>query len=116
LTAETKTIIDRLGPVKFVVGPDSVHHLFLSEFHKAYPKAGLFSVEEVIKKKKNENLNWQRYWSDSNREPNFGFENEIKSWQAKQSRCQCCTHWVAAISPASKIKISRFSMLHRRHL
>jgi hypothetical protein len=31
LTAETKATIDRLGPVKFVVGPDSVHHLFLGE-------------------------------------------------------------------------------------
>jgi hypothetical protein len=76
LTAETKTAIDRLGPVKFVVGPDSVHHLFLgrsvveitvkgychsssqAEFHKSYPNAGLFSVEEAIKKKRDENLNW----------------------------------------------------------
>jgi hypothetical protein len=29
LTAETKATIDRLGPVKFVVGPNAVHHLFL---------------------------------------------------------------------------------------
>jgi hypothetical protein len=29
LTAETKATIDRLGPVKFVIGPSSVHHLFL---------------------------------------------------------------------------------------
>ncbi|KAH9992352.1 hypothetical protein BJV77DRAFT_1003374 [Russula vinacea] len=79
LTVETKATIDRLGPVKFLVGPDSVHHLFLAEFHEAYPNARLLSVEEVIKKKRNDNLKWHGYWSDSNREPNFGFENEIKS-------------------------------------
>jgi hypothetical protein len=32
LTAETKATIDRLGPVQFVVGPNSVHHLFLGKF------------------------------------------------------------------------------------
>jgi hypothetical protein len=79
LTAETKATIDRLGPVKFVVGPDSVHHLFLgelvvatkvysiginpplppgAEFHRAYPNAQLLTVEEVVEKKKDENLNW----------------------------------------------------------
>ncbi|KAF8489727.1 hypothetical protein F5888DRAFT_1155302 [Russula emetica] len=79
LTAETKTTIDRLGPVKFVVGPNAVHHLFLAEFHDAYPDARLLSVEEAVKKKRDENLNLQGYWSGSNREPNFGFENEIKS-------------------------------------
>ncbi|KAI0251955.1 hypothetical protein BJV78DRAFT_1125449, partial [Lactifluus subvellereus] len=80
LTAETKATIDRLGPVKFVVGPDSVHHLFLGEFfHRAYPNAQLLTVEEVVEKKKDENLNWHGYWSDSNREPVFGFEDEIKS-------------------------------------
>jgi hypothetical protein len=31
LTTETKATIDRLGPVKFVVGPNSVHHLFLGK-------------------------------------------------------------------------------------
>jgi len=79
LTTETKATIDRLGPVKFVVGPSSVHHLFLAEFHEAYPNARLLSVEEAIEKKRNENLNWHGYWSDSNREPTFGFEDEIKS-------------------------------------
>lgn len=29
LTAETKSAIDALGPVHFVVSPDSFHHLFL---------------------------------------------------------------------------------------
>ncbi len=31
LTAETKATIDHLGPVKFVVGPNAVHHLFLGK-------------------------------------------------------------------------------------
>jgi len=79
LTTETKATIDRLGPVKFVVGPSSVHHLFLAEFHASYPNARLLSVEEVVEKKRKENLSWHGYWSDTNREPTFGFEDEIKS-------------------------------------
>ncbi|KAI0305177.1 hypothetical protein B0F90DRAFT_1164560 [Multifurca ochricompacta] len=71
LTDETKAAIDRLGPVKFVVGPNAVHHLFLAEFHKAYPNAMLLTVEEVVKKKKD--------WSDSNRDPTFDFDDEIRS-------------------------------------
>jgi len=79
LTTETKETIDRLGPVKFIVGPNSVHHLFLAEFHEAYPNARLVSVAEAVEKKRGENLNWHGYWSDSDREPTFGFEDEIKS-------------------------------------
>lgn len=29
LTVETKAAIDRIGTVKFIVGPNAVHHLFL---------------------------------------------------------------------------------------
>lgn len=75
LTTETKETIDRLGPVKFIVGPNSVHHLFLgrsvgaikclllirlsqAEFHEAYPNARLFSVAEAVEKKRGENLSW----------------------------------------------------------
>ncbi|KAI0264761.1 hypothetical protein BC834DRAFT_826091, partial [Gloeopeniophorella convolvens] len=80
LTDDTKAAIDRLGPVKYVVGADSVHHLFLAEFHRAYPEARLLSVEEAVEKKRHENLKWHGYWSDSDQEPSFGFEDEIKSW------------------------------------
>jgi hypothetical protein len=58
---------------------DYCHSSSQAEFHESYPNAWLFSVEEAIKKKRDENLNWHGYWSDSNREPHFGFENEIKS-------------------------------------
>ncbi|KAI0064883.1 hypothetical protein BV25DRAFT_1822651, partial [Artomyces pyxidatus] len=78
LTPETKKTIDDLGPVKYLVGPDSVHHIFLAEYHKAYPEAKLVAVEEAINKKKAENLPWHGSWSDSNREPVLGFEDEIK--------------------------------------
>ncbi|KAI0053171.1 hypothetical protein FA95DRAFT_1651509 [Auriscalpium vulgare] len=78
LTPETKTTIDSLGPVKYIVGADSVHHLYLGEFHKAYPEARLVAVEEAVQKKNHEKLNWHGWWGDKNQEPTFGFEDEIK--------------------------------------
>jgi hypothetical protein len=35
------------------------HPSIQAEFHDAYPNARLLSVEEAVKKKKDENLNWQ---------------------------------------------------------
>jgi hypothetical protein len=35
------------------------HSSFQAEFHDAYPNARLLSVEEAVKKKRDEKLNWQ---------------------------------------------------------
>jgi len=79
LCAETKKTLSQLGPVKYVVGADIEHHLFLAEFHKAYPDAKLVSVEEVVDKKKHEGLKFHGHWGDSSQDPKFGFEDEIQS-------------------------------------
>lgn len=39
LTDELKAALDDLGPVEFVVAPNSMHHLFLGPFLAAYPAA-----------------------------------------------------------------------------
>jgi hypothetical protein len=48
LDERTKRTIDNLGPVKYIVGGDALHYLYLGEFHKAYPDAKVLTVEEVL--------------------------------------------------------------------
>jgi len=51
LEPETKETIDKLGPVKYIIGPDAEHSMFLAEFQKAYPDAKVIGVEPLIKKR-----------------------------------------------------------------
>lgn len=47
-----KSEVDRLGPVKYLIAPNSLHHLFLPEWHTAYPDAIVFGTEALQKKRK----------------------------------------------------------------
>lgn len=42
--------IDSLGSVKYLIAPNHLHHLFLSEWIAAYPNAEVLGTSEVIKK------------------------------------------------------------------
>ena len=42
--------------LRWIIGPDAVHHLFLGEFKKEFPEAKLIAVDEAIQKKKKEGL------------------------------------------------------------
>jgi len=44
LTEATKKRLAELGEVKYIVGPDVVHNLFLPEYYSAYPSASLIGV------------------------------------------------------------------------
>ncbi|KAA1479350.1 hypothetical protein DENSPDRAFT_886669 [Dentipellis sp. KUC8613] len=79
LDQSTKDTINKLGPVKYIVGADSVHHLYLGEFHREYPQAKLIAVEEAVNKKKGDGLKFAGFWGDKNLNPKFGFEDEILS-------------------------------------
>ncbi|KAF8882181.1 hypothetical protein CPB84DRAFT_1827901 [Gymnopilus junonius] len=48
LDTETKSKLDELGTIKFIVGADAVHHLFLSDYKKTYPNAKLIAPEAAI--------------------------------------------------------------------
>lgn len=50
LTAELKDAIDALGSVAFIIGPNNVHHLWLAQWHQAYPEAQLHVSEQIPKK------------------------------------------------------------------
>ncbi|OBZ77221.1 hypothetical protein A0H81_02591 [Grifola frondosa] len=56
LNEETKNKLGELGPVKWIIGADAVHHLYLGEFKKQYPDAKLIAVDEAIAKKTKEDL------------------------------------------------------------
>jgi hypothetical protein len=51
LTAALKDEIDALGSVDFLVSPNRLHHLFLSEWKSAYPQARLYASPGLRKKR-----------------------------------------------------------------
>jgi hypothetical protein len=47
-----ETLIAREGPVRFVIAPNRLHHLYLTPFLAAHPEAELWIVEELAKKRR----------------------------------------------------------------
>ena len=52
LTADLKAAVDALGPVRFLVSPNLLHHLFLGEWKAAYPQARLYASPGLRKRRK----------------------------------------------------------------
>lgn len=51
LTADLRNEVDRLGPVRHLVSPNKLHHLFLQGWKAAYPAAQLWGPRTTIKKR-----------------------------------------------------------------
>ncbi|QLC23283.1 DUF4336 domain-containing protein [Parasphingopyxis sp. CP4] len=51
LTEELAGAVNALGPVKHLVSPNKIHHLFLSEWQAAYPEAQLWGPESTVTKR-----------------------------------------------------------------
>lgn len=51
LTPELKRAVDATGPVRHLVSPNSIHHLFMGEWKKAYPLARLYASPGLSKKR-----------------------------------------------------------------
>jgi len=51
LTADLRERVDALGPVRHLVSPNKLHHLFLAEWKAAYPDAQLWAPQSTIKKR-----------------------------------------------------------------
>lgn len=56
LSPELRIAVDRLGPVRHIVAPNTLHHLFIEEWHRAYPEATLHAVPEL--RAKRPKLSW----------------------------------------------------------
>ena len=57
-----KEELDRVGTVRFIVGPSKVHHLYLGDYVEAYPEADLWGAPGLAEKRKD--LRFHRELSD----------------------------------------------------
>jgi hypothetical protein len=51
LTDELKADVEALGPVAHLVSPNKIHHLYLTEWHAAFPDAKLWGPGSTIRKR-----------------------------------------------------------------
>lgn len=51
LTDGLRAEVDAFGPVRHIVAPNSLHHLFLAEWKRAYPEAKLYAPPGLRKKR-----------------------------------------------------------------
>jgi hypothetical protein len=52
LSDALRAAVDALGPVRHIVAPNKLHHLFLGEWHAAYPAARLYAAPGLRKRRK----------------------------------------------------------------
>jgi hypothetical protein len=52
LSGSLRASIDVLGPVRYLVSPNALHHLFLAEWKSAYPAARLYGSPRLRSKRK----------------------------------------------------------------
>jgi len=52
LTPELKAAVDALGPVRHLVSPNKIHHLYLHDWHHAWPEAALWGPASTIVKRR----------------------------------------------------------------
>ena len=51
LDPSLRTAVDALGTVNFIVAPSSLHHVFIPDWHRAYPQAEVFGAPGVARKR-----------------------------------------------------------------
>jgi Domain of unknown function (DUF4336) len=51
LTPARRAAVDALGPVRHIVSPNKLHHLFMAEWKAAYPRARLYASPGLRKKR-----------------------------------------------------------------
>ncbi|TBU55408.1 hypothetical protein BD310DRAFT_933782 [Dichomitus squalens] len=78
LCESTKTKLRELGPVKWIIGADEYHHLYLAEFKREYPEAKLVAVEAAREKKATYGLTFDGAWGADPPGTEYGFEHDIK--------------------------------------
>ncbi len=78
LSDELKSAVDALGPVRFLVAPNKIHHLYLDEWVAAYPGACLCGVVGLPDKRKD--LRWDRVLIDEKPDPAWGDAFEQKQF------------------------------------
>ncbi|MEG3166183.1 DUF4336 domain-containing protein [Sphingomonas sp. PB2P19] len=72
LSSELQAVIDSLGPVRHIVAPNTLHHMFIGEWQTAYPAAESYAVPAL--RAKRPDLKWDRDLEDA---PPPDWSNEI---------------------------------------
>lgn len=52
LSEDLRAAVDALGEVRFLVAPNSLHHVFLPDWKKAYPRAALYAAPGLRSRRK----------------------------------------------------------------
>jgi hypothetical protein len=52
LSEELRGAVDALGPVRYLISPNKLHHLFLAEWKSAYPRARLYAPPGLRRKRR----------------------------------------------------------------
>lgn len=68
----TKSELDKLGEVKYIVAPGTYHHLFVTEFQQHYPQAETFLCPGLEKKRPDIQFDWIL-----GNKPDHRWQNEI---------------------------------------
>jgi len=55
LTSSLRTEISSMGTVKYLIAPDVEHHIFLDDWHKAYPGTKILAPEDLAPKREKSN-------------------------------------------------------------
>ena len=93
LDDETKREVDARGPVRAIVAPSRMHHLYVGEWMSAYPKAVVCCCPTLEKKRAD--IPWQRILGDS-RSPS-GVARSIRCSSVRaRSRTRCCSSTAGA--------------------
>ncbi|KAH7917921.1 hypothetical protein BV22DRAFT_1025496, partial [Leucogyrophana mollusca] len=78
LNSETKSKLNDLGEVKYIVGADAVHYLYLAEFKKEYPDAKLIGIADALPKMPDKNIKFDGVWGRDPPDTKYGFEDEVQ--------------------------------------
>ncbi|KAH8832478.1 hypothetical protein DL96DRAFT_1492175, partial [Flagelloscypha sp. PMI_526] len=79
LTIDTKTALDALGPVKWIMAGDALHYMFIAEFAKAYPDAKVIVVKDLVEKLKAQGVRVDGAYGSDPEDTKYGFEDEIQA-------------------------------------
>jgi len=79
ITPETKSTINEMGEVGWIMAGDAGHHMYLGEFKKEWPNAKVIGVETLVEKKKAEGLKFDGVYGTDPSDTKYGFEDEIQA-------------------------------------
>ncbi|KAK7683457.1 hypothetical protein QCA50_013290 [Cerrena zonata] len=104
----TKSKLAELGDVRWIIGADAVHYMFLNQFKKEYPNAKVIAVADAASKVAEDGLKFDGAWGSDPPDTKYGFEDDIQHCYFSGFRNKD----VAFFHPASKTLIEADLLLN----